>query len=38
MPHVRIGEVAEWLTERSQIAKERRRHDGDPKGEAHRAE
>jgi hypothetical protein len=27
------GEVAEWLTERTQSAKERRRNDGDPKGE-----
>ena len=32
------GEVAEWLTERSKTAKERRRHDGDPEGEAQSAE
>jgi hypothetical protein len=32
------GEAAEWLTERSKTAKERRRHDGDPEGEAQSAE
>ena len=28
-----FGEVAEWLTEQTQSAKERRRHDADPEGE-----
>jgi hypothetical protein len=33
-----FGEVAEWLTEQSKIAKERPRHEGDPKGETHSVE
>jgi len=35
---IEYGEVAEWLTERSKTAKERRRYDGDPEGEAQSAE
>jgi hypothetical protein len=30
--------VAEWLTEQSKTVKERRRHDGDPKGEVQSTE
>jgi hypothetical protein len=30
--------VAEWLTEQSRTAKERRRYDGDPKGEVQSTE
>jgi hypothetical protein len=30
--------VAEWLTEQAVTAKERRRYDGDPKGEVQRTE
>jgi hypothetical protein len=30
--------VAEWLTDQSMTAKERRRHDGDPEGEVHSTE
>jgi len=33
-----FGEVAEWLTEQSKIAKERPSHEGDPKGETHSVE
>ena len=33
-----FGEVAEWLTEQSKTAKERRRHDGDPEGEVRSTE
>jgi hypothetical protein len=30
--------VAEWLTEQSKTAKDRRRYDGDPKGEVQSTE
>ena len=30
--------MAEWLTEQSRTAKERRRHDGDPEGEVRSTE
>jgi hypothetical protein len=30
--------VAEWLTEQSKTAKDRRRHGGDPKGEVRSTE
>jgi len=30
--------VAEWLTEQSKTAKERRRYDGDPEGEVQSTE
>ena len=33
-----FGEVAEWLTEQSKIAKERPSHEGDPKGETRSVE
>jgi hypothetical protein len=33
-----FGELAEWLTEQSKIAKERPSHEGDPKGETRSVE